>query len=109
MLAHRTHIDVEKPSHQFLRQPDRFVLIAHFQGIPAGLGGENQEFGGGIADVLFAGHGKYVRKNSIQIPRKRKTRLFGSPDPHVERCVMLRINSKANPVFVPPTEYPDHQ
>ena len=48
--------DLKQPCHQLLGEPDGFILVAHFQPVPAGLGGENKKLSGGVADVLFVGH-----------------------------------------------------
>lgn len=56
VFADRSDIDVEQPRHRLLRQPDRLVLVAHFESVPARLGGEDEKLGGGVADVLLVGH-----------------------------------------------------
>lgn len=62
MLAHCPHIHVKQLCHQLLRQPNRAVLIAHFN-TRAGLSGEYQELPGimlnhcprsGFPEALFS-------------------------------------------------------
>ena len=43
--------DIEEFGDEFLGEPDGFVLETHLKLIFSGLAGENEELGGGIADV----------------------------------------------------------
>ena len=51
MLTDSPNIDSEQLRQQFLTQPDRLVRHTYLNAIFAPLSGEDQEFGGAIADL----------------------------------------------------------
>ena len=59
MLVDGRHRDREQNGDEFLGKPDGFVLDADFDALLPGLRGEDEEFGGAVADLefLFLAHG----------------------------------------------------
>ncbi|EKD40795.1 MAG: hypothetical protein ACD_74C00161G0001 [uncultured bacterium] len=58
VLADSANIHIKQLSHEFLGQPDGLVLITGLDALFPRLAGEDQEFGGGIADqfLVVVGH-----------------------------------------------------
>lgn len=57
----RPNIHFKQHSHKLLRQPDGFILDAHLYCVFTRLLGEDQEFGGAVADLQFFSFMEYLR------------------------------------------------
>ena len=111
MFAHCPHIHVKQLRHQLLRQPNRAILIAHFNA-RAGLSGENQELTGimlnhcprtGFPEALFSftilRHTVFLNHPSIEVFHSQiitdSQTVTSESDPTV--CAARFSPSPANP------------